>query len=423
MINRCDGSESCVGATELISGTILNCAGYKACDHVNLMETIGEHDCSNEISCSQTGIYCSGISSCSNVEMIRVSKGAIEFGSKWSGKHSNIHHERHNEYGEDTINSRVLCDGQESCQNARYSANIGGQMHCNSFQSCAGANIATKGVSTHQGMVVCRGKGSCADAVIDGSTDYGRNLQTVFYCYGIECAKNAILKEITSITVYGTMPGIDYLHFFSVSVCDCIPKGAYIDTGSLAAKNMVKIKMYGHESGANVTIKAHLKTKVLVICKGNGCDGLTFDCFDNWSKSGSVCKVKPTQCMQHEYNGKFIEDKGIHCPIFIKSKYDMTDEDAMDGYLMGSYFNENFNHHGEHYYDVVKNQIVYKKHWMNGDYNIGGTDFIILCVLFCAILLYGSYQWLKVYFSSKQLDDGGGYDELHNRKDDNALLV
>jgi len=292
----CDGFESCKGSVQLVSGSLLNCGGPGSCDSAHLIQVYGAKD----------GIYCSGERSCSNAGAIRVEQGSIQFDSVWSGSHTSIYS---GNSGFDDDNPAQLgfveCWGEESCLNAHYAAWSGGRMGCYSHRACAGATIATKGYQNNKGYVYCRGKEACADAVIDGTRD--QQEETEFYCSGTDCGKNAMLKGITSITVYGTMPG------------------AVIDTGTLVQSSPVKIKMYGHMSGKDVTIKTHLKTKADLICKGNGCKGLTFDCYDNWSKWGYGCAVKPSVCMDDEHNGKLVEDESVHCPTYIKSKYDGKD--------------------------------------------------------------------------------------------------
>merc|ERR1712157_324578 len=114
------------------------------------------------------------------------------------------------------------------------------------------------------------------------------------------------MGEVTDIHVYGTIPG------------------AFIDAGTLQTNTPITVTMYGHESGADATIKARLNTKITLNCNGNGCKDLTFDSF---GKSGKVCKIKPRQCMERANNGLFLEDVGIHCPTYIPSKNQRSDRD------------------------------------------------------------------------------------------------
>merc|ERR1712154_49268 len=204
----------------------------------------------------------------------------------------------------------AYCGSEEACSNSHFEADIYGQVRCNSYRACSGTTIKPNGVAPTGGSVMCNSKESCVDAVIDGA-QYGTEGQqtTTFWCYGTDCGKDATIKEVTNIHIYGTIPG------------------AFIDCGTLHTSTPISVTMYGHESGADATIKARLNTKITLNCNGNGCKDLTFDCFDSFGKSGKVCKIKPRQCMERANNGLYLDDVGIHCPTYIPSKNQRSDRD------------------------------------------------------------------------------------------------
>merc|ERR1712154_288337 len=204
----------------------------------------------------------------------------------------------------------AYCGSEEACSNSHFEADIYGQVRCNSYRACSGTTIKPNGVAPTGGSVMCNSKESCVDAVIDGA-QYGTEGQqtTTFWCYGTDCGKDATIKEVTNIHIYGTIPG------------------AFIDCGTLHTSTPISVTMYGHESGADATIKARLNTKITLNCNGNGCKDLTFDCFDSFGKSGKVCKIKPRQCMEKANSGLFLEEEGVHCPKYIISKNQRSDRD------------------------------------------------------------------------------------------------
>merc|ERR1719229_1795971 len=260
----CNGDESCKGSPELTSALSVNCGGFESCNDAHLIQSNGE----------KGAINCHGPSSCAHVGLIQSADGYMTFGGKQSAAESIIRDDMDvsaemDGYADNAERRSIDCDGEEACMNAHISAKMAGSIYCQSRRSCAGATIKPNGIQTGSANIYCNGLESCQDAVIDGAK-YGVTgaQQAHFYCLGRDCGKNAEIKQITHITVYGTMPG------------------AFIDAGTLNSDTPVSIKMYGHESGKDVTIKARLNTKANLQCHGNACRDLTFDCFDNFGKSG-----------------------------------------------------------------------------------------------------------------------------------------
>merc|ERR1712083_11010 len=74
---------------------------------------------------------------------------------------------------------------------------------------------------------------------------------------------------------------------------------------------------------------------------------------------------KPAVCMDDEYNGKFIEDESVHCPTYIKSKYDGKDMMFLAN---------------------IKDTIASARHVAAG-YNIGDVQVSMLAICFVFFLL------------------------------------
>jgi len=289
----CNGDEACKGSPILTSALAVECGGSQSCNDAHLISTNGVG----------AQIRCSGPSSCSHVGLIQSADGYMAFGGTQSGAQSIIRDEYANGDTDSDNRRSIDCDGEEACVGAHISAQIGGSVYCQSRRSCAAATIKPNGVSGAAAQIYCNGLESCADAVIDGAR-YGVDgaQQAHFYCLGRDCAANAELREISRITVYGTMPG------------------AFIDAGTLNSDTPISLRMFGHESGKGVTIKARLNSKAHLECHGNACRDLTFDCFDNFGKSGKVCSIEPKECMKRSNDEQLLEEDGIWCPKYIPSK-------------------------------------------------------------------------------------------------------
>jgi len=287
---RCDGDEACRGSALISSDADTSCGGPLSCEDVHLLE-------------SGANLHCFGEASCSNVGQVKgLSASKLYFDGKLSGHHSVL--TQQNGLDSSTkIDAFTYCGSEEACSNSHYEADIYGQMRCNAYRACAGTTIKPNGVAPNGGSVMCNSKESCIDAVIDGAQYGTEGLQaTSLFCYGTNCAKNAVIKEVTDIHIYGTIPG------------------AFIDAGTLQSNAPMNIAMYGHESGSGATIKARLNTRMTLSCNGNACKDLTLDCFDSFGKSGKVCKILPRQCMESENSGIYLEEQGVDCPTYIPSK-------------------------------------------------------------------------------------------------------
>jgi len=223
-------------------------------------------------------------------------------GGKRSGSFSRIYQENN---GKTT--SYTYCRAEEACLNMHYETDVNGKIGCSSHRACAGANIKPNVALNSRGSAVsCSGLGACEDAIIDGSAystmENEGEQRTKLFCYGRDCGKNCLIKEVSLISVSGSMPG------------------AFIDAGTLRSDVPMTIKMRGYQSGMNVTVKARLQTKATLSCWGNACEGLTFDCLDNLGKEGKVCKIEPLKCMEEKNNGKYLVQEGVFCPLYIPSK-------------------------------------------------------------------------------------------------------
>merc|ERR1712130_189892 len=272
------------------SEAAVECGGFESCNDVHLIRSNGANGL----------ISCNGPSSCANVGLIQSVDGYMKFGGKLSASESVIRDESQSLIDDNHSQKQhsIDCDAEESCLNAHISASVSTKIYCQSRRSCAGATIKPNGVEPNGlAAVYCNGLESCSDAVIDGGSHLSH-----FYCLGRDCGKNAEIKQITHLTVYGTMPG------------------AFIDAGTLTSDTPISIKMFGHQSGKDVTIKARLNTKANLQCHGNACRDLTFDCFDNFGKSGKVCSIEPKECMKRSNDEQLLEEDGIWCPKFIPSK-------------------------------------------------------------------------------------------------------
>ena len=142
----------------------------------------------------------------------------------------------------------------------------------------------------------CSGNEACIDAIIDGAAynNHDGEQKTKLFCYGRNCAKNALIKEVAYIVVSGSMPG------------------ALIDAGTLPSDIPMTIKMRGYQSGLNVTIKARLQTKAILLCQSyNACEGLLFDCFDSMGKGGRGCKISPQSVCWMRIMESFWQRKGF----------------------------------------------------------------------------------------------------------------
>lgn len=361
----CNGDESCKGSPELTSESAVNCGGYESCNDAHLIQSNGEKGL----------ISCSGPSSCAHVGLISSADGYMTFGGKQSAAESIIRDDKDaslaTSYAKDSERRTIDCDGEEACLNAHISAKIAGSIYCQSRRSCAGATIKPNGINSGSAQVYCNGLESCQDAVIDGAK-YGVDgpQQAHFFCLGRDCGKNAEIKQITHITVYGTMPG------------------AFIDAGTLTSDTPISIKMYGHLSGKDVTVKARLNTRANLVCKGNGCKGLTYDCYDNFGKSGKVCSIEPKACMLRSNSEQLLEEEGIFCPKYIPSKNKRGgDED---------YFVNEAVHNQLKLVDAVSEE-------NNGYGSMENATYLILAGSFSLFLIYVCY---RASISSKQKEYG-----------------